>query len=701
MTNLNDAEIEVLVPEEPAPEGNKSQEDQVDRAKPSDLKTGDFVSWNSSGGRARGKITSVIESGKYDVPDSSVSIEATSDDPVAAINVYRETDEGWEASDVTVGHKFSALTKISELRELDLQKKFCRMESTVFSELDERTFEFPFSSEAVAKRYFGDEVLSHEPGHCDLSRLNNAAPLLFNHNPDKQIGVVERGYIDYEKKRGYCRVRFSSNPFAQEVMRDVKEGILRGVSVGYSIDNMEEKDGLYRCHWTPYEVSMAVLPLDPSVGIGRSLAIESAATAASPANPETEVQMDNTPDIEVIRSEAAQAERSRISSITALGEKFDMSDLAEELITGGRDLNEAREAILQKLTIRSNVTETTAPQQSPEIGLTKAEVKNFSFARALNALANPGDKNAWEGAAFEREVSEATSKAYNKPAAGFLVPNEVLTRDLTVGVAADGGNLVDEVLLAGSFIEILRNRSAIMQAGVTMLDGLQGNVAIPRQLTSANSYWVGEGSAPAESQQSFDQIQLSPKTVGAFVDYSRRLLLQSSIGVEQMIRDDLAKAIALELDRAAIYGTGSSNQPLGLTQTSGIGSQTLTSYGTFAELIGMETDVATANADVAGMRYIVNAAARGALKSTSLAGTEARFVYENNEINGYPAIVSNQLLNNDILFGDFSQFIVGMWSGLDLTIDPYAGATKGDVRVIAMQDVDYAVKQPAAFCFAS
>jgi HK97 family phage major capsid protein len=112
----------------------------------------------------------------------------------------------------------------------------------------------------------------------------------------------------------------------------------------------------------------------------------------------------------------------------------------------------------------------------------------------------------------------------------------------------------------------------------------------------------------------------------------------------------------------------------------------------------METDVASANADAGSLRYIINAAARGALKSTEKATNTGAFVFEDNEINGYPVIVSNQLQNNDALFGDFSMMIMGMWSGLDLTVDPYAGATAGTVRVIALQDVDVAVKQPGAFC---
>jgi HK97 family phage major capsid protein len=140
---------------------------------------------------------------------------------------------------------------------------------------------------------------------------------------------------------------------------------------------------------------------------------------------------------------------------------------------------------------------------------------------------------------------------------------------------------------------------------------------------------------------------------------------------------------------------------LGLANTTGIGSQTLTGVGTFEQLIGMETDVATANADAGSLRYIVNATTRGGLKFAKKDAGSGEFVFADNEINGYPAIVSNQLASNDVLFGDFSMMIMGMWSGLDLTVDPYAGATAGTVRIIALQDLDIAVKQAGAFCLAT
>ena len=714
-------------------------EQTEERAAPDALKTGDFVSWSSSGGTARGKITRIVRDGSIDVPDSSFTITGTPDDPAALITLYRNG----EATDRKVGHKFSTLTKIAPIRVITSEDKLERKEVTDFDQKKARTFEFPFSSEAPVRRFFGDEVLSHEEGSANLERLNGAAPFLFNHDPNRVLGVVESAVISPTDKRGYAKIRFSRSKFATEVLEDVKDGIFRGISFGYSLDEVEETDtGLRATRWTPHEISLATIPADNSVGFGRSLVenissenvtleeediiinvkssekeIRSAVTTAhsNPSMEETtkETAVETKPSVEIdLKAEVQRAldeNNARIAEITSTCREFreyGADELTESLIQSGKSATEARSAILdlvknKKVTpIRS--TDMEIEGKKSEEFLDKKEAQSFSFLRAINALANPADKAAQEAATYEREVSEEAAKRYGRPAKGILIPNEVLKRDLNVGTAADGGNLVSDDLLSGSFIELLRNKMAIMEAGVTMLTGLEGNISIPKQDGTTSAYWVGEGGSPTEGQQSFTQISMTPKTIGAFTDFTRRTLLQSSIDIEAFVRDDIAKKIALELDRTAIYGTGTSNQPLGLKDTSGIGSQSLTNFGTFSEYISMETDVAVANAEGNAMKYIINANARGALKSTEKSSTStANFVFENNQINGYDAIVTNQLLNNDAIFGDFSQFIVGMWSGLDLTVDPFAGATAGTVRIIALQDIDYAVRQAGAFCFAT
>ena len=207
-----------------------SMEQEQERAAPDALKTGDFVSWNSPGGRARGKITRVERNGKIDVPGSTFVINGTAEDPAALIAIYRDGEE----TDIFAGHRFSTLTKIAPIRSNEPEEervktveekravvgeRMQRTEATEIRSLDERTFEFPFSSEYPVTRYFGSEVLSHDSKAPNFMRLNDGAPFLFNHNPDKVLGVVERAYLDEDKKRAYAKIRFSRSRFRQTVSR--------------------------------------------------------------------------------------------------------------------------------------------------------------------------------------------------------------------------------------------------------------------------------------------------------------------------------------------------------------------------------------------------------------------------------------------------------------------------------------------------
>jgi HK97 family phage major capsid protein len=589
---------------------------------------------------------------------------------------------------------------------------------------DTRTMEFSFSSEAPVDRWFGREILSHSPESADYSRLNDGAPLLFNHDVDKQIGVVERAWIGNDK-RGYAQVRFSKNQLASEKFQDVQDNILRNVSFGYQIDKMEvlkkgsetEEPEYLVTKYMPLEVSFVSVPADAGVGPGRSFEknddslkemirslnekeLETIAPDKIAAAPEGEIVMSEVVDAKSVAQDAVKAERERAASITALGEKYGLGDLARQMIDEGKSIDEARHLVLEQIGTRQK------PLTGKEavIGMTEKEVRQFSFLKALRALANPHDQAMQKEASFEREVSEAAQKAGNKSARGFMVPVDVLQsplmkRDQVVGTSTAGGNLVSTNLLSQSFIELLRNVSVVQEAGALVLNGLVGNIAIPRQTSSTTAYWIGEGNSPTESQIGFDQVAMSPKTCAGFVDYSRKMMLQSSLSIEALIRADLAKVIALEIDRAALYGSGSSNQPLGLKNVTGINVKTLGAAApTFAEVVDLETVIASANADVGTMKYLVNAAGRGALKTTPKVTAQPMYLWEpGNSINGYPVLVSNQVASGDYLFGNWANLVLGFWSGLDLTVDPYTQSTSGTVRVVAFQDTDVACRHPGSF----
>jgi len=349
------------------------------------------------------------------------------------------------------------------------------------------------------------------------------------------------------------------------------------------------------------------------------------------------------------------------------------------------------------------------------IGLSREDLRKYSLVRAINAAATQD----WRGAQLERDASEAVARKMNRAAQGFWVPQDVIVaeqRDMVVGTPSAGGYLVSTDLLAQSFIELLRNRMMVRAAGATVLAGLVGDVAIPKQTGGATAYWVGESGSPTEGAQTVGQVALSPKTVGAFTDISRKLLKQSSIDVEAFVRADLTASLALAVDYSALHGPGTGNAPTGIAATSGIGSVVGGDNGaapTWANMVSLETEVAQDNADVARLAYMSNAKVRGKLKSTPRTATYGDImIWEpnagNTPVNGYPFHVTNQVSStltkgsssgvcSAIFFGNWADLILGMWGGLDILVDPYTGGTAGTVRVITLQDVDIAVRRAESF----
>ena len=340
-----------------------------------------------------------------------------------------------------------------------------------------------------------------------------------------------------------------------------------------------------------------------------------------------------------------------------------------------------------------------APVQQ-DVGMNQAEIKRFSLMRALRALANPTDRQLQKEAAFEFECSEAAQRAFGQSAQGIIVPADVLRqwnkRDLNT---SDDAGLVGTQFRPDAFVDALRNASSVMQAGATMLTGLQGNIKIPKKSAASSGGWFAEGSAASESEATFTSITMSPKTVGAYTDVTRNLMMQGSPDVESLIRNDLAASLAVAIDLGALSGSGSSGQPTGVRSTSGINTKDFAAtYPTFAEVVGMETEVASDNALSGNLAYIMNAAMYGALKTTAKASNTAVFVAEGGLVNGYKAIVSNQAAAGDVYFGNWSDVLIGMWGGLDILVDPYTSSTTGTVRIVAMQSCDVAVRNAVSFC---
>ena len=567
-----------------------------------------------------------------------------------------------------------------------------------------RTVEIAVSSELAVERSFGKEVLVHEMGAIDLAFLaSGRAPLLLDHDMERQIGVIESVELSGDRVLR-AKVRFGRSALAQEVFQDVADGIRSNVSVGYRVNNMERsaanKDEYLVRSWSPLEVSVVSIPADPSVGVGRSAAALEPKPTVEPSI-KKEVKMTDEVNLDAVRAEAAEAAAKNASAIIELASRHNKRDLGDAALRSGKSIEQFRGELLEAIG-------SDKPLENENIGLSQKEVRQFSVVRAIAALANPSDRRLREAAAFEFEASDAAAQRYGRTAQGIMVPNDVLgvwsQRDLATTTAAAGGATVATNLLANEFIDVLRNSASVMQAGARMLPGLQGNVAIPKKTAGSAGTWIStEGGAATESDPTFGTVTLTPKNVGAFTDMTRQLILQSTPAIEALVRDDLTQALALAIDKGALEGTNATGQPRGLLNVVGINKPTnfAAAVPTFAEMVALETAVAEDNALMGNLAYITDAATYGGMKTKLKDAGSGLFVLEGGQANGYNVIRTQQATAGNVYFGNFSDMLIGMWAGLDLTVDPYTASNTGTVRIVALQTVDVAVRNAVSFAWNS
>lgn len=639
-------------------------------------------------------------------------------------------------------------------------------------QIEERTDEtltFSFSSEAPVDRWFGREILVHEPGAVDLGRMNDGGVYLWNHNRDVVLGVAEKAWLG-DDRRLYSTVRWSPNTLekgSEEYKRrqDVEAGIVRNVSFAYEINKIDERaDGFYVTEWNVLEVSSVSVPADQTVGLGRAMdepAVEPVDNVEPTATDESEsmtsdlkamidesvkealdsltvqtAERTETPDngpmttelnVAEVQQDARRQERERVATIRGMCDQFKLPELAEKLINEDATVDAARAVVMEQLGMRKVEFEGRVHDAGgAELGLSKREVKRYSFLRVAQYLADPNPRTA-EAAAFELDVARAAQAKHSRSANGVLIPWEVLganrsaeTPGQTVGAFGDGGALVSTDRLDAQFIDLIRNRSAFLNSGLTMLSGLEGNVEIPKKLTTSQYYFVGENADVTNSKLTFGLVNMIPRTIGVRVPISRRMMIQASPDIENLVRLDMAESVALGMDYTIGYGTGSNGQPLGIINTTGIGSVTLGggvsktfpaslgggshNCGDWEDYVDLETALAVNNLDAGSMRYLMNSGVRGALKQTLKVSGDAGAGYiftDAGTINGYQTVISNQLQTNDVLFGNFADCIVGMWSGLDVVVDPYTQSASGQVILTVHQDFDVAVRRAQSFALAT
>lgn len=343
----------------------------------------------------------------------------------------------------------------------------------------------------------------------------------------------------------------------------------------------------------------------------------------------------------------------------------------------------------------------------------------YSMLRAIRQMIK---RDAVDG--LEGEVSAEIAKRQGMSPQGFWMPTDLETPNLRdrrnqekrAITASSAAGALDVNVLHDRFIDILRNKMLMASLGAQMLDDLVGTVRIPKQTATSNAYWVAAGSEiPTASNPTIGQIQANLLQLGAYLEWDRSLINQTSIAVEAWARADLARVKAIEYDRACFNGLGSSGQPLGLLQNSGIPVVALGTNGavpTWDHMVSLEETIDDGNAlEVGGkIAFVTSPKGRGKLKRTVLAGnTAAEMLWDRKEktVNSYPAYSSRQIPSNltkgsgtnlsAAILGDFSMCLMCQWGGLDVTVNPYSLDKSNSYRITAFSYLDFLVRYTEAF----
>ncbi len=560
-----------------------------------------------------------------------------------------------------------------------------------------RQVEASLSSEAPVDRGGYLEILDHGADAVDLGRAKDGLPLLAHHDATDVIGIVENIRVVAGKLRGL--LRFGKSRRALEVWNDVKDGILRNVSIGYAVKSTTpDGDTVRVTSWELLEASLVAIPADPSVGVNRTRKMET----------QNEREQENG-----ALGEGVEAERHRVREIVALGQQHNETGIAALAAGEGMSVEKFRAKLLSALG-------QAQPLDVADYGGHRDQraTGNFSLLKAIRASVD----NDWRDAGLEREVISETQHRSGLKARGMLVPSAMFaTRSaLTAGAVSglgDGSQMVATDHLADRFVDILRNETVVGGLGATFLADLDGDVSIPKMTAGATASWVAEGSAASESTPTFTNITMSPKTVSARVSYTRQMLRQASPDIENLLRRDLVRQIAVAVDTAALNGSGSSNQPTGVLNVSGIGSVALGTNGaapTYAMLPSLEKEIAIDNALRGSLAFCTDPKVISKLRTTAKqsSGVEGNFVMnDDGRLAGYRVGVTNSMPSNltkgsgsslsALIFGNWSDLLIGEWGAIDLLVDPYTNADSGQVRVVAFSFVDIAVRHAQSFAAVS
>ena len=556
-------------------------------------------------------------------------------------------------------------------------------------EVDEESQEIIFScaSELPYTRYECgieyDEVLKIDKNSVDLSRLNGGASVLFNHDPDQLLGVVEKAFIANRKVFVTCR--FSKNDhFSVRIYKDILEGLVKNISIGYQILDYEDFTENGRnirnvTKWMIYEVSVVSIPADASVGI-RSLKVAEEEKVEEPV--EEEKVEETAPAEEAVETEEAVEEKPVAEEAVETEE--------EPVETEKEKVEKAVETEEEKV-VEEEIVEETAPALDEEekveiekigsdFGVAEEEVKraiseNLSVREFKNLILT---KNK----TFKiKENKNMNRKEFTDYLNARNFDNPFTLRDFS-GFAPAGLVATETMPLVAA----LEKRLGVK--GFRTISGLNSQIEIPVQTGRHTVYAPGVNETGTDSNPEITKLVLAPKKFVASTVIGKEMLVASNSDIEAFIVDAITKELAYEVENymleKVLAGAG---KEINYSNINAI---------TWQDVLAFESAIGGFNTSDAS--FVMSAPARAALKGIEKAEGTARYICENNEVNGYKVEVSGCVKNDNIYFGDWSNLVLATFGeGLSITIDPYTEARSGAVVVVGSICVDSGLIAPAAF----
>ena len=333
--------------------------------------------------------------------------------------------------------------------------------------------------------------------------------------------------------------------------------------------------------------------------------------------------------------------------------------------------------------------ETRSARTHKHININTMKEQRFSLLKAIRNVAENRQLDNVTAAVCNEGMKEMRAAGLNTVGQIYIPTMETRA---AVSVASEGVDVVATDLY--DIIEPLRAKNVLVQAGAKFYTGLTNSAQIP-VMTGSNVNWAGETAAATDGNVLFNNVTLTPKRLTAYVDISKMLLAQDSIGVENAIRQDLINAINSKLE-STILGKGakSATSPAGI-----FNGKTPTKVTDFEGLVGLEAKVEEANV-LGGISYIASPSARASFRNMMKGsrGT-AQLAYTDGTLDGTPVYSTSNVEAKTFVVGDFSNLAIGSWGGLDIVVDNYTQAVNGMIRLVVNAYFDAALIRPEAFQF--